>query len=322
MNWKTWVPLALAIVLGGVAAKIARDMMVNNRPQNVPNVKLAKVIKAQADLPPGHEITAGDLAEGHVALDSVPANSFTDLATLIGRVPQTPIGKNQPIVESMLTPRGSGSGLQALVPRGMRAITIEVNEFSGVAGLLIPGARVDVIATINVDGRQAARTIVQNIRVTAVGQRIVIPPQDANDGSKSAQQPEIVRSVTVLANLKDAEAIELAAATGRPRLVLRSGNDHEIARSEGITLGDLRGLEKDGFWTAAAKFLAALPRPATQPAATPATLVKATTRPADEIQKRIVRVYRSGVETPVTIEIKKDNTAEASGKSMLEPIGR
>jgi Flp pilus assembly protein CpaB len=186
----------------------------------------------------------------------------------------------------------------------MRAITVEVNEFSGVAGLITPGCRVDMIATMQTDGKPVARTIVQNVKVTAVGQRVVLPPQ-SNDPAAQAPQ-EIVRAITVLVKLKDAEAMELATSTGRPRLVLRSSRDEDVVQSAGVTIGELRGNEMTGFWAGAARFFASLPK------ATPTKAgSKATTRP-DELDRRVVKVYRGGAESAVTLEVKRKDTAEAS----------
>src|SRR5690606_33654717 len=120
------------------------------------------------------------------------------------------------------------AGLQALIPEGMRAITIEVNEFSGLAGMIRPGAIVDVMSTLQGSGEDAmARTIVQGVRVTAVGQRVsALEEQDEEAGP--------ARSVTLLVTPEQAEKIELAAVTSRPRLVLRSPADTEPTLSRGV----------------------------------------------------------------------------------------
>jgi len=306
MNWKTWIPLALAIVLGVVAAKVARDVLMHSRPAQTQAVKLAKVIVAKADILPGHELKPEDLVESQMSFENVPAGSFNDATQLMNRVAEQKMVKGQSILEGMLAPTGAAAGLQALVPKGQRAITIEVNEFSGVAGLLTPGCRVDVLATLQGDGKQIARTIVQNVKVTAVGQRVVMPTKDDNNPN---QQPEIMRSITVLATLKDSEAIELAASTGRPRLVLRSSRDEDVVKSEGITIGELRGPDREGFWASAAKFLAALPKPTTMPA-TAVAAKQPTTKP--EIETRVVKVFRAGAPSDVTLEINRKDTVEAA----------
>jgi Flp pilus assembly protein CpaB len=262
---------------------------------------------ARTDILPGHEITAADVIEAQV--ESVPAESFKDVQLLVGRTPEFRITKGAPILESMLTPAGSGAGIVALVPKGMRAITVEVNEFSGVAGLLVPGCRVDVISTMqNNDGKQVARTIVQNVKVQAVGQRLVAnpPPADSDNNKGAAAPPEVVRSVTLIAKPKEAESIELAASMGRPRLVLRSQRDEDVEESAGITIGELSGGSKNstggGFWESAFAFMA---HAATQPSVQPAPVqtaqaAPATTQPANI---RTVKVYRQGVESIVQMEL-------------------
>src|SRR5437016_1248343 len=234
MNWKTWVPLILAIVLGVAAAKVARDQIMKNKLAAGPAGKFVKVVVAKGDIIPGKELKPDDITLAQVQENAAPATAFKTVEDLLGppaRVTEMTITKGQPIVEAMLTQTGSGSGLQALVPPGMRAITMEVNEFSGLAGLIAPGVHVDVIATISDggSGNQLAKTIVQNVQVKAVGQRTTVAGGDA-----PANPNEMFRSVTLLAKPEEAEAIELAAATGRPRLVLRGGRDNEIVASAGI----------------------------------------------------------------------------------------
>ncbi|HEX8524765.1 MAG TPA: Flp pilus assembly protein CpaB [Tepidisphaeraceae bacterium] len=320
MNWKTWVPLALAIVLGVVAAKVARDMVKQNRPAPTQTVKLSKVIVAKADIMPGHEIKAEDLADAQVSTENVPAGSFNDVQQLVGRVAEMRMVKSQPVLEASLAPQGAGAGLQALIPKGMRAITMEVNEFSGVAGLLAPGCRVDVMATIQGDGKQMARTIVQNVKVTAVGQRMVMAAKEGPEDKSAGAPPEITRSVTLLASLKEAEAIELATSTGRPRLVLRSTRDEDVAKSEGITVGELCGNKESsgGFWANALKAIGSA-KPSTQPSnAQQQTAVAAAPATQPSIPKHIVRIFRAGSESSVSLEFDKKSTAEASGQSEVK----
>src|SRR3954471_2995321 len=296
MNWKTWVPLLVAIVFALAAAKAAHNWMLKNKAAAAPAGHFVKVVVTKTDITPGSPLKPEDLTLAQIEADKAPATSFNSVDQVAGRVSEALMVKNQPVVEAMLAPTGSGSGLQALVPPGQRAITMEVNEFSGVAGLLQPGCRVDIIATINEDnnGGQVAKTIVQNVKVTAVGQRTTATAPEA------PQNPgELTKSVTVLATLADAEAIELACSTGRPRLVLRGGRDTEVAMTSGITLGELRGSGRS-----ADPFLAiAPPAPATQPpAGAPAT------QPPEVVAhrappRRTVRMIKGGVESTVTLNV-------------------
>ena len=293
MNWKTWVPLILAMVLGVVAAKVARDAISKNQSAVAPSGKTTKVVVAKSDIQPGKELSDADVTTAEMEADRVPAGAFRDPSALNGRVCETLTVKNQPILEQMLAPTGTGSGLQALVPAGMRAITMEVNEFSGVAGLIAPGCRVDIIATINggdANG-QIAKTIVQNVKVTAIGQKTTI----GNDAPPSPN--EMFKSVTVLASLGDAEAIELACSTGRPRLVLRGGRDNTVVATAGISIGELRA---GGSGSTAMV-------PVTPPQTQPVVVITPTTRPHDAVvrsdTRRKVKVIRAGQESTVFLNV-------------------
>ena len=313
MNFKTWVPLMVAIVFALAAANAAHKWMLKNRAVAAPTGNFVKVVVTKTDLSPGTQLKAEDLTLAQIEADKAPAASFNTVEQVAGRVSEAMMVKNQPVVEAMLAPQGSGSGLQALVPLGQRAITVEVNEFSGVAGLLQPGCRVDIIATINEgnNGGQVAKTIVQNVKVTAVGQRTTATPADVPQQNPN----EMVKSVTVLATLADAEAIELACSTGRPRLVLRGGRDNEVASTSGITLGELRGSGRS-----ADPFLAIAPPPATtQPAAAP------TSQPTEAVAHRepahrTVRVIKGGVESIVTLNVLDRASEDSTANTSTDPF--
>jgi pilus assembly protein CpaB len=229
MNWKTWVPLVLAVVLGLVAMKVARDMMARNKSGTAKESGMSVVV-VKNDVPAGAQLTAEDLTVTRMSGELNPQVVFSNATDVEGRVAKVELTRGAPVMETLLAPKGTGAGLQALIPEGRRAITVEINEFSGVAGFLTPGCRVDVVATLNGEGEEmVSRIIVQNIVVQAVGAR-----------TKADGDPAPVKSVTLIVAPKEAEAIELAAATGRPRLVLRSGTDNDTSLSEGVTVAELR----------------------------------------------------------------------------------
>ncbi len=325
MNWKTWVPLVLAIVLGMVAAKAARDVIMKSRTA-ANNGKFTRLVVTRGDVQPGAVLSAADLTLAQVESGNAPAASFKAIDQVVGRVSETLMVKGQPVIEAMLAPVGSGSGLQALVPPGMRAITIEINEYSGVGGMIAPGCRVDVIATLNDpkgEGRMA-KTIVQNVKVTAVGQR-------TSGAAEPASTPaEMSKSVTILASLEDAEAIELACAMGKPRLVLRGGRDNDVMTTAGVSLNDLKGT---GGRLDTGTSAMAVPTPTTAPVMPPVVVVPATptTMPShghavvlrETVDRRVVRIVRGGrvslvaltVQDPPAPETPSDeNVAENGSK--------
>lgn len=305
MNLKTWIPLCAAIVLGLVAAKLGYDMMGQSggqRDENAP--PLSSIVVASGHIQPGHELTSEDLTVTQIAAD-VAGAGFANPQQLVGRVVMGDVEKGQPLFENMLAPQGGGSGLQALVPVGMRAITVEVNEFSGVAGMLVPGCLVDVMTTFHEDDETIARTIVEGVRVTAVGRRT--SKSDASEALEAAKPDDTFRSVTLLTYPKDAEAIELAATTGRPRLVLRSNKDDEPTMSEGVTLAELIGhpsrgeAGKDPF----VPVIDVPQRPATQPTAAPTPTVsfEPSAPPRERVApKRSITIIRGGVPSEVLME--------------------
>src|SRR4051812_21897027 len=151
MNWKTWIPLVLAIVLGLVAAKVARDVLSREK-KPVAQGNFKQIVVTKHSLPPGSEIKPDDLQLAPVGADNVPEQSFSSISEVLSRTTKVEMVKGQAIVEPLLAEKGTGSGLQALVPAGMRAITIEVNEFSGVGGMIAPRPRGGVVGAIQGSG--------------------------------------------------------------------------------------------------------------------------------------------------------------------------
>lgn len=295
MNLKTWLPLALAIVLGLVAAKVARDALARSREGQRAQSKTVKVVVAKGPVSPGQELTLDVLTLGPISAEAPPVGAFTDTAAVVGRVAATAMFAGQPVMDTLLAPTGVRAGLQALVPRGMRAITVEVNETSGVAGMLVPGSRVDVVCTLNGASKQetVACTIVQDVLVQAVGQRLT-PGRSPDE-----KDPAPVRSVTLIATPRDAEAIDLATSTGRTRLVLRGSNDRTLTETAGVTFVDLRGEEPFTPPVSVEQRppvrIVEAPAPATQPVSDPFAEPK---RP-----RRTVTLIKGGVRSEVVFDL-------------------
>ena len=238
MNVKTWIPLVLAVLLGLVALVIGRKV-VAHRPAEQP-ANTVQVVVAARDVAPGRVITAQDVTAGRVPKEMAPARSFSDTKDVVGRTATFSLLKGQAVVETLLAAQGTGAGVQALIPAGMRAITVEVNEFSGLGGLLAPGSRVDVVATVREDKaqQQTSRTILQNIKVLAVGRQFnPNPPPPA----ENAPPLPAANNVTLLVTPKQAQALKLASQGGAPWLVLRNLSDASEVETDPTLLSDLKG---------------------------------------------------------------------------------
>jgi pilus assembly protein CpaB len=301
MNWKTWTPLVVAAVLGVGAAKLARDLVVKRRPAEAPAASSVQIVIAKRPMLPGQPIALQDLDVTAVLGERPPEGAFTNPAELVGRVPLIYLGQNQPVFKTLLAESGAGTGLQALLPDGKRAISMEINEFSGVAGLLVPGCRVDVVASLH-DGKGASvvtRTLVQNVKVVAIGQRM-------SDPNAKADEAQLAKSVTLVVTPEQAEAIELASMSARPRLVLRPGTDNAVVETAGTTLSQLTGRADETPATAVAQAAESQPEPKKQPDPFVAPPV---------VAQRTVTVIRGTTESTVTF---RDDRPIAAPETAVE----
>ncbi len=247
MKVKTWIPLLLAVVMGLAAAKlVSNSISRNSGPAD--DGKVVATVTAARDIEPGQKITPADLATGKAAADTVPAGSFSGPADVADRVAVTRIVKGQVVLDGLLAPVGTAAGVQALIPLGLRAVTMQVDEFSGLGGLLVPGCKVDIVAVVRseTDSTNISRTIVQNVEIRAVGRQTSSAAAQANASAAADAPPgspaiPIPTNVTLLVTPEQAEVVQLAAVGGRPWLVLRNANDAEPVNSEGTSMADLRG---------------------------------------------------------------------------------
>jgi pilus assembly protein CpaB len=306
MNVKAWIPLLIAIVLGLVAAIFAKKLT-NPAPVTVANlgdsVEVATVVEPIA---PGTEIRPEHVELRPMNAKDVSEESyFLDTTKVVGRVAVLPMVKGQPVLKDFLAPEGTAGGIQALVPERMRAISLEVNEFSGLSGMLMPGSFVDVISTIHAQGEDTmAKTIVQNVQVKAVGQRI-------NPNEKAEGDAPMSRAVTLLVTPEQAEKLELAVVTmrnagaGLPFLVLRSPTDKDETGTRGVTVADLRGgagrAGRDPFETRPVEGESA---PTSQPVK---FIDNPTRRDPFATEQREVTIIRGGVESKVMLESRKSS---------------
>lgn len=316
MNMKAVIPLALAVVLGLVAAFLAKNALSRRNQPQAPQGNLVSVVVARQGVEPGRQLTLEDVVTAKVPAETAPGQVFSDPTQLVGRVSTTPLVKGQTILETLLAPNGTGSGLQALVPPGMRAITLEVTEFSGVGGMLLPGCHVDVISVVRDDKihESVARTILQNIKVQAVGRSVSNAPPA--DGEKPQGAPN---NITLLCTPKQAQVLQLSTIAGRPWFVLRSGQDGKELTVEGTTMAELRGdnslPDQIGAEPVAVEIEVKPPTPEifNQAAAPSVTVIDVAPAPAPvpTVIKRTVQILRGGAETQVTFVVPNPRTVTA-----------
>ena len=292
MNMKTVIPLGLAIVLGLVAAILVRNAISHHGASTVASSNTVSVVVAKQDAEPGTSLGKDDLSVARVPADLAPDHVFSDPAQLVGRVVTTQLLKGQTIVDTLLAPAGTGQGLQALIPPGMRAVTIEVNQFSGVGGMLEPGCKVDLVSVINdpKTHESISRTILQNIKVTAIGRSVT--PSKPVDGQPL---PPPANDVTLLVLPKQVQLLELASTASRPWLVLRSTRDGQQVDLEQTSLAMLTGSSDGDNQT---QNISAPAAPAS-----PFEPVSDTTEQQPAMIRRTVTFIRGGVESQQTFMV-------------------
>jgi pilus assembly protein CpaB len=202
-------------------------------------VEMARVIVLKQNVPRGQTLTADMIDERNWPKESVPEGIVADIALAIGRTVLIPMTKGEPLLDSKLASPGAGRGLAAIIPRGMRAVAIQVpNIATGVAGFILPGNKVDVLMTVSTPGIDDATgggstiTLLQNVEILAVDQRIEAPQENKMD-------PKELRSVTLLVTPADAAKLELGQNRGTLHLALRNPGDRVTASIDAATMSGL-----------------------------------------------------------------------------------
>ena len=135
------------------------------------------VVVATRDVPPGRELTADDLATADIPSGG-PGRCLQGVTDLTGRVVTSPLVKGQAVLDTLLVPTGEKAGLPALVPSGMRAMTMNIDEITGIGGMVTPGCHVNVNVMVSDEHskQQTARTVLQDLKIVAVGRQLTATP--------------------------------------------------------------------------------------------------------------------------------------------------
>jgi pilus assembly protein CpaB len=230
-------PIVFVILaaMGALLAAIVVFSAIRKRESEVQRAMAhsVEVVVAANDIPIGAKLDPGAVKLIRWSRDSVPQGAFTDPQAVAGSVAKSAFVANEPIVANKLFTGATTSGVMPLlIPAGMRAMSVPVDEISDIAGFVAPHMRVDILVAVAGTGPGEAsfsRIVLQNIEVLAVAQEI----EHVKD------QPEVVKVVTLLVTPVDAEKLTLASREGLLRLAMRNYNDSKIVATSGIGLTDL-----------------------------------------------------------------------------------
>ena len=235
MNKRFLSVLIFAFLVAGCASLLLYRLTVNS----INTKAAAPVVKA---LVAAHNLDVGTLIHDPDIKSvpwpgAIPANAIKKKEDIIGRGVVNAIYDGELIMENRLAPKGAGGGLAGMIPSGMRAVAVRVNDVVGVAGFVIPGMRVDILISgappgSNGSASTETRTLLQNIEVLSAGQ----------DYKKDSEgKPVLVQVVNLLVTPAQAEELSLAANQTTIQLVLRNPMDRQTAKTPGTAIGELFG---------------------------------------------------------------------------------
>src|SRR5512143_302237 len=208
--------ITLSLLMGVVAAWMAGNWVRHSSEKG--DVAMTTVVAAEIAIPFGTKVASRHLKTLQMPAEFAPPGSFSSVDEVVDRVTVQPIVAGEILMRERFTDHERGSTLAALVSERMRAVTVRVDDVIGVAGFLLPGNRVDVLAARTDTNRRAtAETILRDIRVLAVDQT----------AATEKNEPVIVRAVTLEVNPKQAEVLIKAKEEGSIQLTLRNPLDDE-----------------------------------------------------------------------------------------------
>ena len=288
---RSFLVLAVAVTTAALASA-AVYRAVRQIPVREVEVAHQFVVLASRPAPLGARLTEADVKLVGWPSSSPLQGAFARIEDVVGRGVVAPLGENEPITDAKLAPLESGSGLAPAIPPGMRAISVKVNEVIGVAGFVVPGARVDVIATVRRPDDAHSRVVVGNVRVLTAGTRY---DQEQETGGKPIPSTVVTLEVTPA----DAEKIALASAEGQITLMLRNPVDVAQPDTPGARLARL--VDDPGAPAAALPVPTAGSRSlaGTRPAVVPAAAVAPV--PSHDPGAYSVEAIRAGIRSRETV---------------------
>jgi pilus assembly protein CpaB len=212
--------VALSLVMGVGAAWFANGWVENRAGMGTENSNVVTVMAASIDIPYGTKVESRHVKAVQIPKDIKPQDSVDSVESISGMVATSDVVSGEMLIMSRFVEHAQGSTLAALIGENMRAITLRVDDIVGVAGFLLPGNYVDVLATKveRSNKRAVTETILKKIKVLAVDQTA-----RTNDSD-----PVLVRAVTLEMSPQDSEVLTKRRAEGTIQLTLRNPNDDDI----------------------------------------------------------------------------------------------
>ena len=297
MNRRLLLILICALI-GGASASYLVYRLVGGRAVAAPLT--TQVVVAARDLQIGTLIGPEDIRMGPW-VGTLPNGALAKLDLALNRGAVASMYQGEPIIADRLAAAGSGGGLAAIIPPGLRASAVRVDEVVGLAGFVTAGMRVDVLMSGippggNPSEGSRVNTLLQNIQVLSAGENL----QKDSEG-----KPHPVQVVNLLVTPEQAEKLTLASSQTHIQLVLRNPLDTQTANPPGALMSEL-------FGTSASRPVRA-PEPAlggtsrttlaqrsgSAPAAVPAPRSPESTAP----KTRVIEIFNGTTKTEVRFTV-------------------
>jgi len=228
------------VALAGLAAMLASVVVYSALKKREAEVQRAMaktvyIVVAATDLPLGSKIDPGQLKLARWSADAIPEGAFMNPGQVAGAFVKNQFVTNEPIVATKLFLGQKTAGVMPLlIPPGMRAVSVPVDEVSDIAGFILPHARVDILIAVSNQGsgqgdKPFSKIVLQNIEVLAVAQEV----------ENKKDEPELVKVVTVIVTPQDAERLALATREGVLHLAMRNYSDSKIVLTSGTNVDEL-----------------------------------------------------------------------------------
>lgn len=241
MNTKVLVMAGLAVTFGTVSYFAGNSWLesqanarVSDTRSEQPAVAMSTVVVTTEQVRFGQKLTPEKLKEVPWPVDALPEGAFKTIADLTAkgeRKALKTIESGEPLLAIKVTGENGNAGLSGIIAEGMRAVTIPVDLVNGVGGFVMPGDRIDIVLTKkdNEDGDQAAKIIMENIKVLSIDQ----------DSDRATEGARVAKSVTLETDAKGAQKLALANSVGRLSLLLRGSGDTDASGTSTLSSGDL-----------------------------------------------------------------------------------
>jgi pilus assembly protein CpaB len=236
MRTNNVVVLFLAIVMGGIAAFMARQWLQAHADMSaVASQGAGTIVVATQPLLFGATVSADNITEIPWGAGALPDGAFASKDDILKdgrRVVLSPFNRNEPVLRSKITGPGQRGSLSSLLEEGKRAVTVRVDDVRGVAGFVLPGDFVDVVLIGEDPAQQRenySEILLHHVKVLAIDQL----------ASERQEQPTVAKAVTVEATPEQAQKILLASNVGKLSLILRQPGDVNADSARRVTERDL-----------------------------------------------------------------------------------